>query len=522
MRSLRIDEHLVTEIKGLEQLTNLEELNLSMNQIRVIKGLESLTKLKKLYLFLNPIDEVKGLDQLTNLRVLSLGHCRIMEIKGLDKLTNLEELNLFNNQISELKKLENLTNLRKVDLRKNQLKEQEYEIAEKGAEAVVKYCQEKKTGTLASIDYILKEMEQELGFSLQHIGKLLGRFFPRTLWNYYSAEKHNYPAVKNAEELLKFIDEYYTTALLWPCYKGPDQSEYLSETYVRVESTYDGYQDDYYNTFNHSKEIESQLLEPWYEYAELNAFDKKMLNIIEGMSFRKEFVYNWVNESTRLYQHINGSPGYIELDEDWHFELRGIKSRLEFLHNYILGDRIKFYGKLRRCLATELNVHIKDFSAMEKAYNGFWKRWIDTSIRFYHEHYINLIGWLGRTVQVDSSFWIESDYYALLVKEFISITKELLKHLDLDYSHTAKMKLVRYFRNYFGEWEYSSFSRFMMWCEKVNSGTISLTLPGLPSGNEKERAEREKKHKNDLEYHKKGFADYLKHFGLLYEKLITW
>lgn len=45
----------IAEIKGLDNLTNLQELDLSFNMITEIKGLEKLKDLKKLDLSMNPI-----------------------------------------------------------------------------------------------------------------------------------------------------------------------------------------------------------------------------------------------------------------------------------------------------------------------------------------------------------------------------------------------------------------------------------------------------------------------------------
>jgi len=118
----------------------------------------------------------------------------------------------------------------------------------------------------------------------------------------------------------------------------------------------------------------------------------------------------------------------------------------------------------------------------------------------------------GETVQVDSSFWIESDYYALLVKEFTAITKELFKHLDMEYSYTVKMKLMKYFRNYFSDWNYSSFSSFVSWCEKLSSGTIPLRPPSFPKW-------KDRIYKDDLEYYKQKFVYFLEGLETIYDKL---
>ena len=62
----------ITEIEGLDNLTNLEKLTLKSNNISEIKGLENLTNLKWLFLQNNPINEIKGLENLTNLKNLYL------------------------------------------------------------------------------------------------------------------------------------------------------------------------------------------------------------------------------------------------------------------------------------------------------------------------------------------------------------------------------------------------------------------------------------------------------------------
>ncbi len=62
----------ISDINGLENLTNLKELNLSANKIGWIEGLENLPNLEKLLLSENHISEIKGLDNLINLKTLWL------------------------------------------------------------------------------------------------------------------------------------------------------------------------------------------------------------------------------------------------------------------------------------------------------------------------------------------------------------------------------------------------------------------------------------------------------------------
>ncbi|MFX1520481.1 MAG: leucine-rich repeat domain-containing protein, partial [Promethearchaeota archaeon] len=92
------------------------------------------------------ISEIEGLESLTDLKELILDHNKIREIKGLDHLKNLKELDLRHNEITEIRGLENLTNLKKVYLSGNPLCEEEKyleKVGKKGAQEVVRYCQER-------------------------------------------------------------------------------------------------------------------------------------------------------------------------------------------------------------------------------------------------------------------------------------------------------------------------------------------------------------------------------------------
>ena len=92
----------------LEKVTVLE---LYQNQLTDVKGLEKLTQLEGLYLSINQLADVKGLEKLTQLtKWLALNGNKLTSVKGLEKLTQLERLSLDDNpdltkaQIDELKK----------------------------------------------------------------------------------------------------------------------------------------------------------------------------------------------------------------------------------------------------------------------------------------------------------------------------------------------------------------------------------------------------------------------------------
>ena len=63
----------LTDVKGLEKLTNLKVLYRSRNKLTGVKGLEKLAKLEELYLNNNQLTSAKGLEKLTQLEGLVLG-----------------------------------------------------------------------------------------------------------------------------------------------------------------------------------------------------------------------------------------------------------------------------------------------------------------------------------------------------------------------------------------------------------------------------------------------------------------
>ena len=88
----------------------MKSLSLQSNELTDVKGLEKLTQLRSLTLFINQLTEVKGLEKLTKLTYLNLSDNQLTDVKGLENLTKLEWLYLRSNpdltkaQIDELQK----------------------------------------------------------------------------------------------------------------------------------------------------------------------------------------------------------------------------------------------------------------------------------------------------------------------------------------------------------------------------------------------------------------------------------
>ncbi len=111
----------ITDIKGLEQATELEVLNLGTNKITTITPLEGLTHLTELSLNANPIRDITGLKTLVNLTRLNLGSNQIINITPLRELIQITDLNLLNNSITDIAPLAELKSLIRLTLSENQI-----------------------------------------------------------------------------------------------------------------------------------------------------------------------------------------------------------------------------------------------------------------------------------------------------------------------------------------------------------------------------------------------------------------
>ena len=110
-KAIRIAAKKLTGELTKADLEKVTGLNLQYNQLTDVKGLEKLTQLTSLVLSYNKLTEVpKGLEKLTKLRHLILNNNQLTDLKGLEKLTQLTSLNLINNpdltkaQIDQLQK----------------------------------------------------------------------------------------------------------------------------------------------------------------------------------------------------------------------------------------------------------------------------------------------------------------------------------------------------------------------------------------------------------------------------------
>ena len=131
----------IRSLQGLEFATNLEELDVGINQIQHIRPLANLPKFRRLILWANevsdlsplasiptlsdlnisnnPISDLHPLSKLTRLWRMKATGCQITDVHPLSGLINLKELLLMSNFITDVSPLANLTQLEVLDIRDN-------------------------------------------------------------------------------------------------------------------------------------------------------------------------------------------------------------------------------------------------------------------------------------------------------------------------------------------------------------------------------------------------------------------
>jgi len=172
LQDLNLKGNLILKLKSLNKLIELRNLDVSDNYISKIEALENLKNIKILNLEKNQISDISGLNGLKNLKELNLSENNIKEIKGLDAIEDLEILLLEKNSLLEIKGLENLSKLKKLTLHKNKipdgkiLKVQGDHNVYLDGQKFVEYCRRKKLKKRMLEDYekgLLKPtMEKEI------------------------------------------------------------------------------------------------------------------------------------------------------------------------------------------------------------------------------------------------------------------------------------------------------------------------------------------------------------------------
>jgi internalin A len=110
-----------SDLSSLRNMTSLEVLDLSRNDIIDINDLTGLFNLKELDLFLNRGVDISLLSKITSLEKLRLYACDIKDLSPLKSLKNLKELDLQDNELESFEPIEHLEKLETVIISRDQL-----------------------------------------------------------------------------------------------------------------------------------------------------------------------------------------------------------------------------------------------------------------------------------------------------------------------------------------------------------------------------------------------------------------
>lgn len=119
LQNLYFVQNKISKIEGIDNLVNLKNLEFGGNRIEKIENLDTLVNLEQLWFGQNKINKLQGLSTLKNLKILSIQSNKIENIEGLEGLESLEQLYLSHNKITRLEGLDKLHNLEVLDITSN-------------------------------------------------------------------------------------------------------------------------------------------------------------------------------------------------------------------------------------------------------------------------------------------------------------------------------------------------------------------------------------------------------------------
>ena len=117
------DDSKITNLSGLENFNQLEELNLSNNAVAKMDSISNLTNIQKLNMSGNVVNTnmLENIKKLTSLTELDMSNTQMNgdQLDYFKTLVDLQKLTLANNNISKLDGIKNLKNITKLDISSN-------------------------------------------------------------------------------------------------------------------------------------------------------------------------------------------------------------------------------------------------------------------------------------------------------------------------------------------------------------------------------------------------------------------
>ncbi len=111
----------ITNLEGIEALTDLQKLYLQKNDIIDISALSEMVELTHLDLYYNEVEDIKPLMKMSKLNTLNLSRTYITDIGALSGITSLRILNLEGLELTSIDALSELVSLNTLDLSLNDI-----------------------------------------------------------------------------------------------------------------------------------------------------------------------------------------------------------------------------------------------------------------------------------------------------------------------------------------------------------------------------------------------------------------
>lgn len=121
LTNINLWHNYISDISPLSDLTNLTRINVQSNKISDLSPLASLTKLNTLHCSINNISNVSPLSGLNYLAWLYLDLNQISDLSPLSGMINLREIQASHNKLTDISSLSGLINLRYLTLESNMI-----------------------------------------------------------------------------------------------------------------------------------------------------------------------------------------------------------------------------------------------------------------------------------------------------------------------------------------------------------------------------------------------------------------
>ncbi|MDQ4485623.1 leucine-rich repeat domain-containing protein, partial [Bacillus cereus] len=125
LKTVKLTSNQIENIEPLSKLDKLEKIDISNNNVKNIRPLFTLHAVKNLNVSNNKLNDesLQGIHQLKNLDVLKLNHNEISNIEAISEISMVNELELVGNKVVDITPLSKLKNLQWLDLSDNKIQD---------------------------------------------------------------------------------------------------------------------------------------------------------------------------------------------------------------------------------------------------------------------------------------------------------------------------------------------------------------------------------------------------------------